>query len=360
MTAYNAIPDSDIDPESPLTTSLFTYLRNNPIAITEGATGAPKIQNAAFAANSIDGAKIITSSITGTQIAVTGTIAQAHLGANSVGNTQMISGAIHQAELSTTTASSSVSVTADGNNSLTLAGGTWSWWTASADSNNNQLIGFGNGNTAAGVIGLRNEDTGGASSLSFYIDERYVNSSPPYDMGDGDVYGFIYLLIDNVTKEIQGTQIAKDPTWAHNGTTDIRPTRKTTDGRFYKRIADTPFTFNQVKNNPIQLEQYLNAIISFNADPIANGKEVEITRAYKNSDMNFYPHPFGIVELGQSVVLIDGLSSFTDQIFALQDQGENISKLFHQGYFNISNTPLPRQGPDGLMIVSASWKNTGP
>lgn len=49
MTTYTTIADSDIDPESPGTTTLFTRLRDNPIAITEGAAGAPSIANAALA-----------------------------------------------------------------------------------------------------------------------------------------------------------------------------------------------------------------------------------------------------------------------------------------------------------------------
>jgi hypothetical protein len=49
MTTYTAIPDSDIDPESPITTTLMTRIRDNPIAITEGAAGAPPIANAALA-----------------------------------------------------------------------------------------------------------------------------------------------------------------------------------------------------------------------------------------------------------------------------------------------------------------------
>lgn len=48
MTAYTSVADSEIDPESPGTTTLFTKLRDNPIAITEGASGAPKIQTAAL------------------------------------------------------------------------------------------------------------------------------------------------------------------------------------------------------------------------------------------------------------------------------------------------------------------------
>lgn len=48
MTTYNTIANSDIDPESPITTNLMTFLRDNPIATAEGASGAPKIENAAF------------------------------------------------------------------------------------------------------------------------------------------------------------------------------------------------------------------------------------------------------------------------------------------------------------------------
>lgn len=43
MASYIEITDSEIDPESPGTTSLFTRIRDNPIAIAEGATGAPRI-----------------------------------------------------------------------------------------------------------------------------------------------------------------------------------------------------------------------------------------------------------------------------------------------------------------------------
>ena len=43
MTTYTTIADADIDPESPGTTTLFTRLRDNPIAITEGASGAPNV-----------------------------------------------------------------------------------------------------------------------------------------------------------------------------------------------------------------------------------------------------------------------------------------------------------------------------
>jgi len=44
MTTYTAIPNSDVDQDSPVTQTLVTLLRDNPIAISEGSTGAPRIQ----------------------------------------------------------------------------------------------------------------------------------------------------------------------------------------------------------------------------------------------------------------------------------------------------------------------------
>jgi len=50
MTTYTAIPNGDIDPDSPITASLMALMRDNPIAITEGASGAPRIAYAGLAA----------------------------------------------------------------------------------------------------------------------------------------------------------------------------------------------------------------------------------------------------------------------------------------------------------------------
>lgn len=48
MTSYVSIPNGDIDQDSPITQPLMTALRDNPIAIAEGATGAPRIYGAAM------------------------------------------------------------------------------------------------------------------------------------------------------------------------------------------------------------------------------------------------------------------------------------------------------------------------
>ena len=43
MTEYSPITDTQIESESPIDATLATQWRDNPIAITEGSAGAPKI-----------------------------------------------------------------------------------------------------------------------------------------------------------------------------------------------------------------------------------------------------------------------------------------------------------------------------
>lgn len=48
MTTYNVIADSALDPDAPLTSELAYRWRDNPLAIAEGAVGAPRIYGAAM------------------------------------------------------------------------------------------------------------------------------------------------------------------------------------------------------------------------------------------------------------------------------------------------------------------------
>lgn len=48
MTSYISIANSEVDPDSPITADLMTKLRDNPIAISEGSSGAPKVSKLAL------------------------------------------------------------------------------------------------------------------------------------------------------------------------------------------------------------------------------------------------------------------------------------------------------------------------
>lgn len=64
MTTYTTIPNSEVDQDSPVTQTLMSALRDNPIAITEGSAGAPKIQTNAISDNAVTEGKIANTAVT--------------------------------------------------------------------------------------------------------------------------------------------------------------------------------------------------------------------------------------------------------------------------------------------------------
>lgn len=53
MAEYDPILDSEIDPESPITSTLMSRMRDNPEAIAEGASGATRVQAEGIAENAV-------------------------------------------------------------------------------------------------------------------------------------------------------------------------------------------------------------------------------------------------------------------------------------------------------------------
>lgn len=48
MADWKTIPDTDVDPDAPVTSELMYALRDNPVAIAEGAAGAPRVMGIAL------------------------------------------------------------------------------------------------------------------------------------------------------------------------------------------------------------------------------------------------------------------------------------------------------------------------
>ena len=71
MTTYTAIANSAIDQDSPVTQPLMTALRDNPIAITEGASGAPRVQPEALALYYVSGSATRSTSGSSAVVEVT-------------------------------------------------------------------------------------------------------------------------------------------------------------------------------------------------------------------------------------------------------------------------------------------------
>lgn len=302
MTSYTPLTDTQLQAGKPISQAKARALRDNPIAITEGASGAPTVQTAAVA-----------------------------------------DAAITRAKLSTTTTSGTAAVGAGASASYTLVGGTYSWWTGGAA---NSGLKFGNGNVAAGVIGFYNEDVG---SLTFYCDERYVQASPPYRYGPL----FVTLMVDALGAII-GSQVSPDPIWAYNGPTNIVPQYFRNKRAFRLRRMLNGVPLRQALTDPTVRRAYLAGDIAPTMD------EVEITLEYKDSDASVIWHPFGNVPPGATVLLVRPGTPLMDRLHQMadDDHARTVRDIFLDGHLQIDNTTGIALPGTPIQSYAARWKLT--
>ena len=287
------------------TTALFeivyiTNINSSTLTITRGqentaaqAWGLGTQFEIAVTAGSIAAAQII-----GTLGGVlTGTLPNPGLGSGVVNEGNIGSGAIHRAQLSTATAGGNMAVGSQGNAVYYLAGGNFSMWTYSGNS-----VGTGSGTDislvpgapgqGAGAIGIYNASTNGTTG-TFYIQENYINSSPPYNFGES----FVYVAYDAQGKII-GISVALDPTWAHHGPHSIVPTHWSKAGKpfVYQDMLDGVIFSEAMKDKARRLA-YLKGELK------KERGEVEITIDYKDADMHTHPHPFGSNAIARVVLM---------------------------------------------------------
>src|SRR5690554_3850470 len=73
MADWTDIANESIEPDAPAISSLFFALRDNPKAIAEGASGAPRIVNAALASNSVTNVKVANGTLSADKLQTTNT-----------------------------------------------------------------------------------------------------------------------------------------------------------------------------------------------------------------------------------------------------------------------------------------------
>lgn len=181
----------------------------------------------------------------------------------------------------------------------------------------------------------------GDGGVDLILRERFIQASPPYDMGDGDVISFIFAIVNNSTGLIEVYYHAPDPPWANNGPTNIRPDRiDSVTGKMYRTIKT------------------LGSDLTLMMKPdFIRETEVEITAAFKNSDMGLIPHPFlGNDLTGKTIVLFDPMSPIVERLEDIKNADGDPSEIISGGYLKISNEELNRARPPGVMSVSVSMK----
>lgn len=249
-------------------------------------------------------------------------ITSAASGAPSIVTAAIEPGAIRIYHLSEAQASGSVVVAGNGESTYTLTGGTYSWWTMSSTGSGG--FSFKSGNQAAGVVGLGNNDF--VNSQTFYVDENYIQASPPYNLGNGDIPLFVFLTLNN-NGEVADIVVAADPPWAHNGPTSIIPERQSA-GRAYRHY-------------------------------VVNGSlvELEITQEIKNKDMSLHPHPFDRTRKGVKVLMLDPFGKLVQRLVdVLQESHARESRNILLKYVKFSAMSSDFITPPGVSAIAGVLK----
>jgi hypothetical protein len=316
-------------------------LQSDITAQANGDSGAPKNKLASMDAGSIDSAQIVASAVT-------------------------------QGKLSTTTGE--VSHNSATLTNKTLAGGEYGFYPQLKCDSGTDLAQAIIATTFTGTTYTTNIALDRNSGTGFvYAQQRYVQASPPYDLGDGEIPLFVFLLVDTNTQEIRGTYIAPEAPWHHNGPTIIRPDEYV-DGVPYRLVRRVPPGLEAARDQVAIIRQKLRAnnqiddvdravmrdfYIAMRNQPKVRS---EITQAVKNADMNLIPHPFPDYDAAtQTVILLDTQSPLARQLLHfIQDEGADFdaTKMFTKGFMTINTTPLTRAGPNGIIQLGFNWRNT--
>lgn len=311
--AWTTIANSLIDTGKAIRSSIAYALRDNPIAIANGDSGAPRIQAAALASG----------------------VALANLAA----------GSLTQGLLATSLGE--VSTTSD-HASLTLPGGEYGFYPQLRDSgaitHSHAAMASDSFYNGTNIVANTDEITssyvtrigiGGLGTGTVYAQQRYINSSPPYNLGDGDVPLFVFAIVDG-NGDVVATYAADVPPWGYNG-----PTRVTAD-----RI-------DHVTGKKYQRRCYL---CRERGEVVRD--EIEVTHEIKNADMGLIPHPFlGNDLTGKSIILLDPVETL--DLLDLHEAGESIADLLTEKYLTLGNGDIKRACPQGVQPVAIRWKNSG-
>jgi hypothetical protein len=363
--AANAVGSSEIAAGAVGTSEIATGGVDTDELATDAVTAAK------IAANAVGSSEIAASAVGASEIAASGVGAD-EIAASAVGQSEVASGAIHQGELDTS--EGEVATASSSYVALTLPGGSYGFYPQLRRSNS----------ASQGGAQLKSLDTTtwptssetritltrGNLSGTVYAKQRYINASAPYDLGDGEVRSFIFLLV-NSSGDIEASYAADAPPWAYNGPTDI-------GGKMIKTLSDDG-------EGVIITRSKVREVSGYEADLLSRGKTLEqdraeakgrgrvaerahlqnlissgrvqipITTAFKNSDMDLIPHPFSGDLQGRTVVLLDPVSALMEEFNLMQRRGESIIDVVSE-HITFDNTELGRKRPKGIMTVGCRWR----
>lgn len=208
---------------------------------------------------------------------------------------------------------------------------------------------------------------GAGGTGTMYVGQNYMNNSPPYDFGDGELPpgGLVFVEIDKGTGWIRQTGYREDPPWYGDATPSRVYPDDYRDGKpvmFRKRLnGKLILTEKDLKACGMSLREAVAAFAK------AEKEEIEITPAMKNADWAFLPTPFAfdpaVREGTAEQFILDPFDPVTQELAALAKAGH--LRMFHDLLHNNgmpsdilidAATPLARKGPPGAKIIKARWR----
>lgn len=283
-----------------------------------------------IASNSVGEAEIQSGAVTQLKIAANA-VGSSQLASNAVTDGKIISQAVTQSKLFTS--QSEISTTT--NATLVLPGGEYGFYPRTRQSGNTavqaKIV-----DSAVAISGSATTyiATSNMSGGTIYFQQRYINSSPPYNLGDGNIPIFVFVKVDANGKPIS-IYTADVPPWAYNGPTRVTADHITAHGEKFQ------FQTRVIDRDSGRIETVM----------------VPVTHEIKNADMGLIPHPFDSKKPGESIILMDPPD--TQHLKNLCDAGESINDLLHDDYLRIDNAALNRKSPNGVAAHKWKWKKTG-
>lgn len=377
--------------------------------LTRSASGI-KVDDDQIGADQLIDTAVVSGSYTNTNLTVD---AQGRITAAASGSPGITS--VSQGDLNTSSGTFSLSVSnatavSFGSNEFTIPssssshvimpGGQYGF-TPLSDANVNTIFSgwlLGNDTTTA-VLGAKPYVIHvNAISNTVYGFQRYVTASPPFDMGDGDAQGFLFLLLDK-RGQVQGHYMADVPPWGYNGPTDIMADGEVLalTGLKYRRKRDNKNNVDRIlkgkkskmsnqcfktlcndrikKEVPGVMRQIRNALSKetfsktelrlINDEKDRVMREViqdhyePITQDIKNADMNLLPTPFRSIDTNKfTAVMIDPMDEHVADLITEQNLGgaKEIKNAINKGLIYTVDDELKRSGPQGVKITPLKFK----
>ena len=319
--AWVTILDGDIDPDSPITTSLVTALRDNVAALAAGDSGAPEIVQAAMATGSVGQGQLKTTYQEVSQAVGAGVSTTLYF--TPTGGVYIL-GSTFRSSVARTLATIQLS---------------------------NRILGLTTSDVSEWALTVN--DAGSQGAFTGYGRLYYVNSSPPYDLGFGNIPLFIFLLIDNTTQELESVSVSVDAPWHYNGSTNIVPDHYI-DGVPYKSLPEIEFELIAQGKTLVQELRGANRAATLERlkdDPVIT---VEIGQTMKNADMPQIPHPFNDSP-GKTIAVVNPQSDICGDLLLIHKRGESVAELFHNGDIIVGTTNLVRGFDPSIKCFDISW-----